>query len=86
MPASVCLPIVTLVDISFLKHFSAKPVGLVDATSEDTLKTIRPQIDRYTQDEDGDRQRVLAKNWRFLDINGETSNMLNLLLHLHDVQ
>ena len=37
------------------------------ATSEDTLKTIRLQIDRYTQDDDDDGQRQLAKNWRFLD-------------------
>ena len=47
--------------------FLAKPLGLVVATSEDTLKTIRPQIDRYTQDDDDDGQRQLAKNWRFLD-------------------
>lgn len=47
---------------------AAKPLGLVVATSEDTLKTIRPQIERYTQDDDDDGQRQLAKNWRFLDV------------------
>ena len=40
------------------------------ATSEDTLKTIRPQIERYTQHDDDDGQRQLAKNWRFLDGEG----------------
>ena len=50
---------------------SAKPLGLVVATSEDTLKSIRPQIERYTQDDDDDGQRQLAKNWRFLDGKGE---------------
>ena len=37
------------------------------ATSEDTLKSIRPQVDQYTQDDDDDGQRQLAKSWRFLD-------------------
>ena len=47
--------------------FVAKPLGLVVATSEDTLKTIRSQIDRYTEDDDDDGHRQLSKNWRFLD-------------------
>ena len=51
---------------SFL-FISAKPLGLVVATSEDTLKSIRPQVDQYTQDDDDDGQRQLAKSWRFLD-------------------
>ena len=67
-------PHICLVQVSYSNYYllcafsiSAKPLGLVVATSEDTLKTIRPQIERYTQDDDDDGQRQLAKNWRFLD-------------------
>ena len=50
-----------------MHSITAKPLGLVVATSEDTLKTIRPQIDRYTEDDDDDGKKRLAKDWRFLD-------------------
>ena len=47
---------------------SAFPLGIVVTTSQDTLKSLRPQINHYTHEgQPGQRQPLLAANWRYLD-------------------
>lgn len=46
---------------------SAKALGLVVATAQDTLQTMRKQINQFANELDEDREPQLSKNWRFLD-------------------
>jgi len=46
----------------------AFPLGIVVTTSQDTLKSLRSQINHYTHEgQTGLQQPLLAPNWRYLD-------------------
>lgn len=47
--------------------YLAVALGLVVATSQDTLKAVRKQIEHFTVECDEDQECHLLKNWRYLD-------------------
>ena len=59
-------PAACISSLSFLSFLStAFSFGIVVATLQDTLKSLRPQIDMYTNEQQPGRK--LAQNWRYLD-------------------
>ena len=60
-------PALLRVSLLYLLPFlsTAFSFGIVVATLQDTLKSLRPQIDMYTNEQQPGRK--LAQNWRYLD-------------------
>ncbi len=47
--------------------FSASSVGIIHGSAQDSLQTVRAEINLFTNDLNEDGEEQLAKNWRFLD-------------------
>ncbi len=46
---------------------AATSIGIVHGSAQDSLRTVRAEINLFTNDFNEDGEEQLAKNWRFLD-------------------
>ncbi|XP_064397829.1 diacylglycerol kinase zeta-like isoform X2 [Halichondria panicea] len=67
-------------DVPELKRI-AKSVGIVHGSPRDCLRTVRAEVNLFTNDLNEDGEEELAKNWRFLDIamTGRVERMFQVL-------
>ena len=63
-----------------MDNYLAVGLGLVLTTASQSLRSLRPQIERFTQSSEHSRA-TLSKNWQYLD--GVYTCTVHLLLFLY---